>query len=229
MRRRGEASEGEEAEGSSGLRDGRLGEERGSSRPLRRPLHGNHASQGRAKRFARHALQQADAAGERRAPSGHLARAARAAFARPRGGRVEVCSVKEACHARPPLPCCRTRALAVRKGRKGLSALPLHWPPLRPLLDRRRCREHAGTLALRPPARPELGQRRGRQVVRRRHGRARRSRRSHPPKLWVRVSERDLGRGALVSERAPARTGAENATRAGPAQLRAKPQDVCSR
>ena len=29
---------------------------------------------------------------------------------------------------------------------------------------------------------------------------------------------RDLGRGPLVSERAPARTGAENATRAGPAQ-----------
>ena len=117
-----------------------------------------------------------------------------------------------------PLPCRRTRAPAVRKGPKGLSAFPLQWPPLRPLLDRRQCGNTPGTLAIRSPARPKFGQRRGRQMVRRRHGRARRSHRPHPPELWVSSSERDLGRGALVAERAQARTGAENATRAGPAQ-----------
>ena len=126
MRRRGLSFGGaEEAEGSSGLRDGRLGEERGSSRPSRRPLHGNHASQGRAKRFARHTLQQADAAGERRAPSGHLARAARAAFARPRGGRVEVLQREGGvpCPPSPPLPpnsraCCPKRP----KGSVGITS-----------------------------------------------------------------------------------------------------------
>ena len=128
-----------------------------------------------------------------------------------------------------PSPAAELARLLSEKAESGLSALPLQWPPLRPLLDRRRCREHAGTLALRPPARPKFGQRRGRQVVRRRHGRARRSRRPHPPELWVRVSERDLGRGPLVSERAPARTGSRERDASRPGAARAKPHGVCSR